>query len=168
MEKERKTPTSKLIAAERWAAKNKDKRKYIMAKSTAKRFITRLADQEDLLLFQELIKHTLNFNETGKVKANINFKDEDDQTYNANFKLEQQEEDETGVAALDVFRTHPNEEGTPYIDMDHDLVSNYEAYYLNGDIITPENIEKWFKDELATEFGKIEIEGNIADCIEYE
>ncbi|MCH3989689.1 MAG: hypothetical protein LKF01_01145 [Lactobacillus sp.] len=35
-------------ASDKWAAKNKDKQRYYAAKSTAKRFISKLAKEQDL------------------------------------------------------------------------------------------------------------------------
>lgn len=51
-----KTSKAQLKASKKWDSAHKDRKKYIIAKSTAKRFITKLANAEDLKEAEKWIK----------------------------------------------------------------------------------------------------------------
>lgn len=149
-----KTSKAQQRARDKWDADHKELKKKVVAKSTAKRFITKMADWGELDQLENLIKQ-----QKGEVNmiVNIEFKSEG-KNYSTTIEFEHLNDDNTeyvhgsevATAMVDIFNGN---------DIDKDMVSNYESYYTEDDIQDADHIKVWFLDQIKYEYQDAEITG---------
>lgn len=88
------------------------------------------------------------------------------QTYETTFEMEPLNDEnieivrdkEVATALVDVFSSHPDHaEDEAYMDVDVDLDSSLEVYYNDDDILTDDNVQKWFKTIIKPFYPDIKI-----------
>ena len=147
------TTRAQLKAVKKYDDSHKAEKNYRAKRSSARNFVRKYGTYEDIKELQNIISERLQ--EEKIMIANIEFTAEG-KTYETTIQFEKLNDSNTdyignryvATAAVDIF------EGN---DIDKDMTSNLERYYVDEDFSDKEHIKAWFLDQIEHEYQEPEI-----------
>lgn len=142
------TSKAQLKAVQRYDDSHKAEKNYRAKRSSARNFIRKYGTYEDVKELQEIINERLQ--EENKMIANIEFTAEN-KAYQTTIQFEKLNDSNTdyignryvATAAVDIFDGN---------DIDKDITSNLECYYVDEDFSDKEHIKAWFLSQIEYEY----------------
>lgn len=147
------TSKAQLKAVQRYDDSHKAEKNYRAKRSSARNFIRKYGKYEDIKELQNIINERLQ--EEKIMIANIEFTAEG-KNYETTIQFEKLNDNNTdyignryvATAAVDIFNGN---------DIEKNMTSNLECYYVDEDFSDEEHIKDWFLDQIEHEYQEPEI-----------
>lgn len=149
------TTKAQLKAVKKYDDSHRTEKNYRAKRSSARNFIRKYGTYEDIKELQEIINERLQ--EEKKMIVNIEFTAEN-KAYQTTIQFEKLNDENTDYIGGRYVATTPVDifDGN---DIEKNMTSNLECYYVDEDFSDKEHIKNWFLGQIEHEYHEPEING---------